>query len=131
MKNQSGLLVLILIVFAFLAVGCSSTPGPEDIYMQYWEACSEGSFGDAVDYLSENAKESVMALGSCGFTHDAINTIEAESGNPPRTFSEDPEVSITDNQASIVWIDDQGNLAVVMLIKDDDTWVIEGATWSR
>ncbi len=131
MKNQHGLLVVISIVFALLAGGCSSTPGPLDVYMLYWEACSEGNFAEAAQYLSENVRGSTGALGNCGFTHDAINTIEASSGNPPRIFSEDPEVSIIDNQSSIIWFDDQGNIAMIILVRADDSWAIVDATWSR
>jgi hypothetical protein len=131
MKNRRWLLTAILIVFAFLVAGCSSTPGPEEIYQKYWDACSEGKFNEAEQFLSKNASQAALKLGSCAFTHDAINTIEAGSGKPLRTFSEDPEVTIRDNVSMIGWIDDQGNLAMITLVREDDTWKISDATWSR
>jgi len=131
MKIQHILWVLILLVIAFLAAGCSSTPGPEEVYWQYWDACTEGKFAQAERFLSKNAAQAAISLGKCAFTHDAINTVEAAQGNPPRTFSEEPEVTIKENNGMISWFDDQGNIAVVMMAKEDDSWKIVEATWSK
>jgi hypothetical protein len=131
MNNQRGLLTLFLIVFATLLAGCSSAPGPEEIYQQYWDACSEGKFDEAEQFLSKNATQTAINLGSCALTHDAINTMQADSGQPLRTFSKDPDVTTKDNVSTIIWIDDQGNLAMITLVREDDTWKISQATWSR
>jgi hypothetical protein len=132
MKNQHVLLTfLILIVFAFFATGCGSKSGPEEVYWQYWDACTEGKFSEAEKYISETARETARILGNCAFSHDAINTVEATNGNPPRTFSEDPEVTIQDAFSSLTWFDDQGNIATVTLVKTDDSWKIVEAFWSR
>lgn len=131
MKIQHISWALILMVFAFLAAGCSSTPGPEEIYWQYWDACTAGRFSEAEKFLSESSSQAAISLGSCAFTHDAINTVEAANGNPPRTFSEDPEVTTKDDNSMLSWFDDQGNIAIVILRKENDTWKIVEATWSK
>jgi hypothetical protein len=131
MKNKHLLLAFILITLAFLAAGCSSKTGPDDIYSQYWEACSEGKFRDAEEFIATNARDTTRTLGACAFTHDAINTIEIANGNPLRTFSDEPEVLTKGDLSSITWFDDQGNNATVVLVKVDETWKIIEATWSR
>jgi len=131
MKHQYLVLVLLMAVLTFLLSGCGSKTGPEEVYWQYWDACSKGEFQTAEEYILESAQEAAKTLGSCGFTHDAINTFEANKGNPPRTFSKDPEVSIQDTISSLIWIDDQGNIATVRLVKTEDVWKIVETTWSR
>ncbi len=131
MEKQRLLIVFIMVILAFTATGCGLKSGPEDVYWQYWDVCSEGKFTEAEQFISDNARETARTLGVCAFTHDAINTIEAANGNPPRTFSEQPEVYTQDNSSSLTWFDDQGNFATVILVKVDDSWKIVEATWSR
>lgn len=131
MSKQSILLVSLGLVLVLFMAGCSTQPDPETVYWQYWEACSQGKFNEAVEFLSVNAREAARSLGSCGFTHDAINTIEAASGNPPRTFSEDPEITILETRSMVTWIDDQGNIAAIILVMEEGSWKISEATWSK
>jgi hypothetical protein len=130
MKNRLLVLGLTLAFLAVILAGCSQQTEPEEIYWQYYEACAEGSFNEATLLLSENARETSRILGACGFTHDAINTIELENGNPTRTFSEEPTVNLQDNIASITWFDDQGHIAIVTLVLIDGEWKVTEATWS-
>lgn len=130
MQNRHFILVFTLAILTIAVTGCSQQSGPEEIYWQYWEACSNGEFNDAALFLSENARESSRQLGACGFTHDAINTIEAQKGNPLRTFSQDPQVNVQEKAASITWFDDQGNIATVILVLIEDEWKVTEATWS-
>ena len=121
----------VLIIGAFILVSCGSPKvGAERVYWEYWEACSDGKFSDAELHLSPDAKNRSDAVGVCGYTHDAINIVEISRGNPARTFSKDPEVITQENSASLTWIDDQGNIALVSLLKIDDTWKILDAIWS-
>ena len=119
MNKRSIMLIFIFAMVAIVLVGCGSDSEPADAYWAYWEACSKGDFTTAEKHLTEDARERSKALGVCGFTHDAINTIEAAAGNPPRGFSEDPEVIAEENGATLTWYDDTGNLAMVTLILMD------------
>jgi hypothetical protein len=131
MNKQLVLLAAVFTALVILTSGCSSQTAPEKIYWQYFEACSQGNFSAAEEHLTENAKNAARTLGTCAFAHDAINTVEAANGNPPRTFSEDPTVNTIENRSSISWFDDQGNVAIVFLVMVDDSWKISDTTWSR
>jgi hypothetical protein len=130
MQNRYFTLVFTLVILVIALAGCSQQNDPEEVYWQYWEACSEGKFNEAALLLSENARETSRQLGACAFTHDAINTIEAQKGNPPRTFSQDPQVNVQEKAASIIWFDDQGNIATVILVLIEGEWKVTEATWS-
>jgi hypothetical protein len=130
MKNQHLVMVLVLAILALILAGCSPLSAPEKVYWQYWEACADGEFADAEQFLTEDARDTARTLGSCAFTHDAINTSEAQKGNPPRTFSQDPNVNIRGKIASITWIDDQGNIANVTLVQINEEWKVTEASWS-
>lgn len=132
MKKESFLLMFILILGAAFLAGCSSEDlGPEEVYSEYWDACSNGGITRAENYLSEKAKEKAQLFGVCGFTHDAINVVEAAQGNPARTFSTDPKLGITENVATLTWVDDQGNLAIVFFALENGEWKINDARWSN
>jgi len=123
-------LLFITILATLLISGCSQIEEPEEIYQEYYEACKEGNFTDAKLLLDENALETSRKLGACAFTHDAINTIEVQKGNPVRTFNQDPTVTTNEKRSSILWLDDQGNIATVTLTLVDGLWKISNTTWS-
>ena len=134
-------LLFIAILTALLISGCSQIAEPEEIYHEYYKgcdvvistmqsACKEGKFNDAKLLLDVNALETSRKLGACAFTHDAINTIEVQKGNPVRTFNQDPTVTKNDKRASILWLDDQGNIVAVTLALVDGHWKISNTTWS-
>jgi len=131
MKNKPPLLVIAIAILVTLLVGCSSKTTGEDVYWQYFDACTNGDFKTAELLLAENTRDSARSLGACAFTHDAINTFEAQRGNQPRTFSQDPMVDAREKVTSLTWIDDQGNLASVILVEIDGEWKVTEATWSR
>jgi predicted small secreted protein len=131
MKKQLLIFALALTLLVLLLAGCNTTPGPEDVYQRYWEACSQGKFSQAEGFLADNAREISQSLGVCALTHDAINTLEAQKGNPPRTFSGEPLVNAREKATSITWFDDQGNIATVILVLIDGEWKVTEATWSR
>ena len=120
----------IILLTAILLVSCSQDSKPEVIYWQYYDACTEGRFDDARQKLTESAIENAQSLGVCAFTHDAINTSETQKGNPIRTFSEEPTLNEHEKMASLTWIDDQGNIASVILIQVEGDWKVTEATWS-
>lgn len=130
MNTQVKALVFTLMVLVISLQGCSSETGPETTYWQYWKACSEGKFDKTKQFIAENVKPPAGALGSCGFTHDAINTIEASSGKPLRTFPHDPEVLIDERATSLTWIDDQGNITNVVLVYVEGKWKVTNTYWS-
>ena len=123
-------LLFIAILTGLLISGCSQIAEPEEIYHEYYKACKEGKFNDAKLLLDVNALDTSRKLGACAFTHDAINTIEVQKGNPVRTFNQDPTVTKNDKRASILWLDDQGNIVTVALILVDGHWKISNTTWS-
>lgn len=131
MKNKSSLLIFLITIMVFLVAGCSSKSTAEDVYWQYFEACTNGDFKTAENFLAENALATAQQMGVCAFTHDAINTYEAQRGNQPRTFSQDPMMNINEKVTSITWLDDQGNLANVVLVIVDGEWKVTEVTWSR
>ena len=131
MKNKPLFIVLFITLLAILLAGCDSKTPAEKIYWEYFEACNRGDFTTAKNYVAENALNPESGLGVCAFTHDAINTYEAQSGNPARTFSQDPMVNANDKVTSITWIDDQGNIASIVLVDIDGEWKVTEATWSR
>lgn len=132
MKNLPTFLTIITLFTALVLtmVGCRSKITAEDTYWLYWEACTKGEFIRAKDFLTEEAIASATTLGVCAFTHDAINTIETQQGNPLRTFSQDPTVNEREGIASLTWVDDQGNLASVILVNVDEAWKVTEANWS-
>ena len=123
----------ILVAFTLIAVlltGCkSSSKAPDEVYWQYWEACSNGKFSKAETYLSEDAKTRTQPYGICGFTHDAINNIEISTGELAWTFSQPPEVIEEGDFALLTWISDEGSLAHITLIKVDGVWKVDEASW--
>jgi len=130
MQNRYFILALSLVILSVLLAGCSQGNKPETVYWQYYEACSEGRFDDAKQNLADNAIETSRTLGVCAFTHDAINTSETQKGNPLRTFSKDPTMNEQGKIASLTWIDDQGNIASVILVLIEEEWKVTEATWS-
>jgi hypothetical protein len=131
MKNRTFLIASIVLGLAFILAGCKPEATVEDIYWDYWQACADGDFAAAKLLLSADAIAVSETLGVCAFTHDAINTVEAQQGNPARAFSQDPEINTRESVASLTWIDDQGNLAIVTLVAVDGGWKINQANWSR
>ncbi len=131
MKNRTFLFALIVVGISLILAGCKPEASPDEIYWQYWQACADGDFSAAKLYLADDAVTTAETLGICAFTHDAINTIEAQQGNPARTFSQDPVLNASEKIASLTWIDDQGNLANVTLVAVDGIWKISETSWSR
>lgn len=131
MKNRTLLFTLIVVVLATILAGCKAQASPEEVYWQYWQACADGDFAAAKLLLAEDAVAVAEGLGVCAFTHDAINTIEAQQGNPAHTFSSDPQVNTSEKVTSLTWVDDQGSLAIVTLVAVDGTWRISQTSWSR
>lgn len=131
MKTRTLLFALFVVGLALILAGCKAQDQAEEVYWQYWQACTEGDFAAAKLLLAEDAVVTAETLGVCAFTHDAINTIEAQQGNPAHTFSSGPEINATEKVASLTWVDDQGNLAIVTLAAVDGTWKISHASWSR
>lgn len=131
MKNRTLFVALIVIGLATILAACKAPASAEDVYWEYWQACVDGDFAAAKLLLAEDAVVTAETLGVCAFTHDAINTIEAQQGNPAHTFSDDPEINTGEKVASLTWLDDQGNLAIVTLVAVDETWRINQANWSR
>jgi hypothetical protein len=122
-----------LVAFTLIAVllaGCkSSGKSPDEVYWQYWEACSEGKFSKAESYLSEDAKTRTKPFGICGFTHDAVNNIEISSGRPAWTFSQPPEIVMEGDFALLTWITEEGSLSHVTLIRVEGEWKIDETSW--
>lgn len=130
MQNRYLILVYTLLFLVILLTGCDQGNTPETVYWQYYEACSEGRFDEAKQKLSENAIDTSQPMGVCAFTHDAINARETQMDNPLRIFSDDPKVNQQEQIASLVWLDDKGNIAAVMLVLIDKEWKINEVTWS-
>jgi len=131
MSIKRFILIVGFTILAVILVACGSDAEVTDAYWSYWKACSDGDFNNADDYLTDEAKLQSDVLGVCGFTHDAINTIEAAAGNPPRGFSSDPEVVLGDHTATLTWIDDTGNLAIVSLDLVNGAWKVRNTVWSK
>jgi len=131
MKNQKLFLLIVFTILAGMLVACGPQNNPEDVYNQYWEACSKGDFLKAEKFLEETAREKARTLGVCGFAHDAINTVELADGRPTRNFPDPPEVTIIDNTASLTWYDDQGHVANVVLAEIEGEWKLIEAVWSK
>ena len=133
MKIRFTKTLLILALFVLLLAACQSTGaemGPDETYWAYYEACESGRFGEAELLLTEDARAQKATIGICGFTHDAINEYERKNGRPERTFTEEPELTVNEDSAAMVWFDDQGNIANVILIKED-VWKIARSVWSN
>jgi len=130
MRNRYIYLLTMAVLTALFIAGCSQRAEPEEIYQDYYKACKEGKFTDAKLLLDENAFETSRKLGACAFTHDAINTIEVQKGNPMRTFNQEPTVTTHEKKSSITWLDDQGNIATVTLSLIDGQWKITNTIWS-
>ena len=135
MKKKTIVLTLIVTVILIFLAACgyekTKATEPDEVYWAYWEACSDKKQAEAEQYLTEDAKIKGQNFGMCGFTHDAINVFENNQGNPPREFSEDPELTISDDKATMVWVDDSGNLAVVFLSLTNGEWKIANSQWSN
>ncbi len=131
MKKRILVFALLLFALTFTLAACGGQSDPYDVYTQYQKACSDGQFLEAEKLLEATAQDRARILGVCGFTHDAINTAEIANGLPERTYSAEPEVTTDDRMASIVWYDDQGNIATVILVNVDGEWKITDAIWSR
>lgn len=133
MKNRLSMILLIVILLALLLAACQSPEtqdGPAEAYWAYYEHCVNKQFDSAEKYLDEEARAQIRAIGVCGFTHDAINRVEAERGGTQRNFSDDPVTEISDNSAVMNWVDDQGYLASVYLVKTEDGWKVAYTVWS-
>ena len=134
MKNRFSKILLILTLLIVLLAACQSTGdnmGPDDAYWAYYEACESGRFGEAELLLTEDARAQKASVGICGFTHDAINEYERARGGTERTFSEEPELTVDENGAVMIWFDDQGNIATVFLVELEDGWKIAHSVWSN
>jgi hypothetical protein len=133
MKNRLSKILLITLLLALLLAACQSSKaeeGPVEAYWAYYEYCENKQFESAEKYLDEEARAQIESIGVCGFTHDAINRIEANRAGAQRVFSDDPETNISDNSAVMNWIDDQGFLASVFLVKTEDGWKVAYTIWS-
>ena len=131
MKNRLSLILFISILLVLLLSACQSNEeGPAAAYWGYFEACDNGKYESARLFLDEEAKLQIDSIGVCGFTHDSINRYEAERGGTERTFSEEPVLEVEENNAVMTWVDDQGKVAIVQLIKTGDGWKIVQTMWS-
>jgi hypothetical protein len=124
-------LTFLLVLLLTACQGMQSEQGPTEAYQSYYEHCQSEQYELAEGYLSEDARTQVAVIGVCGFTHDAINRIEAERGGIQRVFSEDPEFEINEDSAVMSWIDDQGYLAIVHLLNTEDGWKVAYTVWSN
>ena len=131
MKIKHSLLILSLAILVFLLAGCQPKTPAEQAYWQYYEACNSGDFNAAQNFVAESSLNAMGTLGVCAFTHDAINTYEAQRGKPARTFSQDPEVQVHEQRASMTWVDDLGNLAIIQMSEINGEWKVTEATWSQ
>lgn len=137
MEKKTSIIVSIVTALAVFLTACGSQTEqtkltePDDTYWAYYDACSNQNSSKAKEHLTESAKQKAQTLGVCGFTHDAINAYEKSQGNPVRTFSQDPELRVEEKLASLTWIDDMGNLAIVYLIRDEGDWKIRDSRWSK
>jgi len=104
---------------------------PDDVYWAYFEACASQNLSQARIHLTESAKQKAQTIGVCGFTHDSINTYEQKQGNPARSFPEDPTLTVNEKASSLTWVDDRGNLAIVILVDENGTWKIQESRWSK
>ena len=133
MINRFSLILLLSISIIFLLAACQSAEteeGPDDVYWEYYEACINGKYDTAEKLLDDLAKSQIDIIGVCGYTHDAINRIQIERGGTERTFSDDPTLDVRENRAVLTWIDDQGNLAIINLVKVGNEWKVSSAVWS-
>lgn len=134
MKIRFSKILLIVALFILLLTACQSAEaemGPDETYWAYYEACESGRFGEAELLLSEDARAQKATIGICGFAHDAINEYERANGRPERTFTEEPELTVNEDNAAMVWFDDQGNIANVILVQLEDGWKIARTVWSN
>jgi len=134
MKNYFSKSLLIFTLFVLVLTACQSQKSKkeaDEIYWEYYQACEDGKYETAEEFITEEAKEKSASVGVCGFTHDAINDYLIARGEAERTFSQEPTVSGSGNRTVISWIDDQGNLANVFLNKTEDGWKISDALWSN
>jgi hypothetical protein len=131
MRNSTSKILLVALLFILLLSACQSAKNPDEVYWEYYEACQENRFEDAETFLTEEAQAQRATVGVCGFTHDAINDYLIERGQPTRTFSNEPELTAQEVRASLVWIDDTGNIASVTLLKTEDGWKVAESIWSN
>lgn len=136
MQNRISKILLLLILMLLSLAACQSQSaeteeGPTAAYWGYYEACENGKYDSAESLLAEAAKAQIDAVGVCGFTHDAINRVDAGSSGMERTFTDDPVLDTSGKRAVMTWIDDQGNLAIVNLIKDAEGWKVAYTIWSN
>ena len=134
MKNHFSKSLLIFTLLMLLLTACqsqNSNKEADEIYWEYYQACEDGNYETAKEFITEEAMEQSASVGVCGFTHDAINDYLIARGEAERTFSQEPSFSNEGNRAVMTWIDDQGNLANVFLNKTEDGWKISDALWSN
>ncbi|MBS3750747.1 MAG: hypothetical protein KGY39_04475 [Anaerolineales bacterium] len=137
MKKKILLIVSISTALALALTACGSQTEttdltePDDVYWAYYDACSSQDPSQAEGHLTESAKQKTQNIGVCGFTHDSINTYEQKQGNPARSFPEDPTLTVNEEVASLTWVDDRGNLAIVILVAENGKWKIEESRWSK
>ena len=133
MKNRLSKILLFSLLLVLLLAACQSSQpeeGPAEAYWAYYEYCENKEYEAAEKYLNEESRAQIGAIGVCGFTHDAINRIEAERNGTQRVFSDNPETDINENSAVMSWVDDQGYLAIVHLVKTEDGWKVAYTVWS-
>lgn len=137
MEKKTSIIVSIVMVLAVFLTACGSQTEqtkltePDDVYWAYYEACSNQNTNKAKAHLAESAKQKAQTFGVCGFTHDSINSYEKSQGNQSRSFSQDPELRISEGVASLTWVDDMGNLAMVFMVEDNGIWKIKDSRWSK
>jgi len=137
MKKKILLIVSISTVLTLALTACGSQretadlTKPDDVYWAYFEACASQNPSQARVHLTESAKQIAQTLGVCSFTHDAINVVEQNQGNPAWSFPEDPEVIVNEEAASLTWVDEKGNLAIVILVDENGKWKIKESRWSK
>ena len=128
--NLSKILLLALLLVLALAACQSDESRPEAAYQAYYQACEESKYDSAAEYLTDEAQKRIDSIGVCGFTHDAINRYEVARGGTERVFAEEPVVDSDETNAAITWIDDQGKIAIVQLMKTGGGWKIKQTVWS-
>lgn len=134
-KNKFILLILILMLIIPILTACKGEEAPKDdpasAYWAYYAACQERKFETARSYLTEDAQQRATSTGVCSFTHDAVNEFQPLPDGSDRTFSADPEVIVEEDKAAMTWLDDQGNVALILLRHTDTGWKITEITWSN
>lgn len=127
--------VFLFILMVFLLAGCSAAeptpelPDPAEVYWQYWTYCDEGREERAELLLTPQALRVSEQFGVCSFMHDYSLTIGQFPGFNELLLSfidVEPEVSMTDDSATLSWFSEEGMVIPVITMKlVDGEWKID------